>query len=256
MKFFVGILGALVLVEVGVVFFMPGFREWLIAQTEMLSKREGEEKLSQILGEKDQDKKEEKVVVNLKREEEAQVLVAKAEPRSTDIAPASQKNMAEFGTGVQASALPTISYKVTDYASTSPTSTVSTSSTSNVISSSSIRILELMAGSETNADAEYVRFFNDSNEVVSLKGFALKKKTKSGIMSNLVAKEAFSGDIGPRGYFIVAHSEYAGKADLRYSNKSSALAYKDNSVLLYNAEGVLIDEVSYSTLEKDQLWHR
>lgn len=75
---------------------------------------------------------------------------------------------------------------------------------------------------------------------------------------NLVSSGAFLGVIAPKSFFLVGHKNFKGSptADLIYSANSNNLAYTNNSAVLYNTEGAIIDEVSWSEIAKSQSFER
>lgn len=104
-----------------------------------------------------------------------------------------------------------------------------------------------------NSKDEFVELYNPNNSDINLIGYALKKKTSSGAESNLVSSASFSGTIVAFGYYLIAPQNnddgtpnYTGSVapDLFYSGKSYSIA-DNNTVLLYNKEGVLQDKVGF-----------
>lgn len=111
--------------------------------------------------------------------------------------------------------------------------------------SSTILISEIMTSQTSASKNEFIELFNASNNDIDLTGYTLKKKTKSGSESALVSSAKFSGIIPSRGYFLISHPDYKTiNADLAYSSTSYSIA-DNNTVLLYNKEGNLIDKVGY-----------
>lgn len=111
-----------------------------------------------------------------------------------------------------------------------------------------IVINEIMTENENSTKNEFVELYNTGGETVILDGYELTKKTKSGKESNLLASTKFFGEISARKYFLIAHPDYKDtiKADIEYSGSSYSIA-DDNSVLLYDAEGELLDLVGYGS---------
>ncbi|OGZ65410.1 MAG: hypothetical protein A3C50_03660 [Candidatus Staskawiczbacteria bacterium RIFCSPHIGHO2_02_FULL_43_16] len=113
-----------------------------------------------------------------------------------------------------------------------------------------VLIHEVQTEGQTVKD-EFITLYNPNDVAVNLQGFALKKKTAGGTESNLVSSAAFTGSIGSGGYFLIAPQanddgteNYTGSAlpDLRYSGSSFSIA-DTNVILLYDANGALVDEV-------------
>lgn len=98
---------------------------------------------------------------------------------------------------------------------------------------------------------QFIELYNPSQVAVNLKGFVLKKKASTGKESNLVSSAAFSGTIPALGFFLIVPQSYSGSAlpDLHYSGSSYSLAQKDNAVLLYNASGILLDQVGFGKVQ-------
>ncbi len=111
-----------------------------------------------------------------------------------------------------------------------------------------ILITEVQVAGQT-ANDEFIELYNPNNVDIDLSGFALKKKTSSGTESNLVSSAGFSGTIPANRYFlIVPQSGYMGAAtpDLHYSGASYSIT-PNNTVLLYNNNGILLDKVGFGT---------
>ena len=110
-----------------------------------------------------------------------------------------------------------------------------------------------------NADYEFVEFYNPTSAAVALTGWSVKKKTSTGNESPLIASSRFEGKIIPAGRHFLAANEggYSGAitADIGWA-KSNTLAYKDNAVVLYDANGGKIEEVDWSEILKGQSFRR
>ena len=118
---------------------------------------------------------------------------------------------------------------------------------------------EIRAGTNENgAEDEFVELYNPTDQTISLTGWSLKKKTNSGSESSLVNSSVFSGSIAPKSFFLIAHANYKGSktADLVYSANSNNLAYTNNSVLLYDAGGNVVDELSWTEIPTGQSLER
>jgi len=119
-----------------------------------------------------------------------------------------------------------------------------------------VLIFEIQAGSGLNANEEFIKLYNPNNQAVDLAGWSLKRKSQSGKEYNLVSTSKFEGKIPPVGYFIIAHKDYSGLADLKYSNNSNPLSYSGDTVLLINSAGEIADTVNYLKLERGGIWQR
>jgi len=119
-------------------------------------------------------------------------------------------------------------------------------SPSPTIAARKILINEVQIAGATAYD-EFVELYNPGDSALDLSGWALKKKTSSGTESNLVSKTSFTGVIPARGFFLIAHQTgYTGSVapDLRYSGSTYSVS-ASSTVLLYDASGLLIDEVGF-----------
>lgn len=120
-------------------------------------------------------------------------------------------------------------------------------------------ISEVFAGSEQSSDDEFVELYNPTSQAVDLTGWFIKKKSSSGSESSLVAATRLQGkQIPAGGYLLIAReNKYLGTVtpDALWAS-SISLAYTNNAVLLYGADGVLVDETAWSELSKGQSWRR
>ena len=122
-----------------------------------------------------------------------------------------------------------------------------------------VLISEVMAGSSESSDYEFIEIYNPGSAAIDLTGWTMKKKTSSGSESTLVVASRLEGkSILPGKYLLLAHEEgYTGSvsADIWWP-KSYTLAYTNNSVLIYNASGSLVDQVSWPDIPKDKSYER
>ncbi|MBI4133438.1 lamin tail domain-containing protein [Candidatus Uhrbacteria bacterium] len=97
------------------------------------------------------------------------------------------------------------------------------------------------------ATDEFVELYNPTSTPVSLAGFTLQKLTASGNASNLVS--AFPEiTIAAHSYLLIAHpTGYDGAVlgDLVYTTTASLA--KDNTVVLLDASGAILDQVGFGT---------
>ncbi len=115
-------------------------------------------------------------------------------------------------------------------------------------------ISEVMAGKDGAANWDFVELHNAGTSAVNLTGWSVKKKSSTGNESALVTSSRFEGKtISAGGYLLLAHPDYTGvpAADVVWP-KSYVLAYTNNAVVLYGANGVKADEISWTEIPKGQ----
>ena len=115
-----------------------------------------------------------------------------------------------------------------------------------------ILISEIQIGGETVYD-EFIELYNPTDQEIDLENWDLKRKTKSGTESNMLNN--IEGAIPARGYFLIIPRANCGDdnnancyqgltiADDEYTTNS--FLAKDNTVLLYDYNGNLIDRVGW-----------
>jgi micrococcal nuclease len=115
-------------------------------------------------------------------------------------------------------------------------------------------ITEIQIGGVTAQD-EFIELFNANATEVSVTAWSLKKKTQAGNESNLISAQAFSGTIPAGKHFLIVpqtpmdgSSPYTGATlpDTTYSGASYSIA-ANNTVLVYEASGTLLDKVGYGS---------
>ena len=143
-----------------------------------------------------------------------------------------------------------------DAATSTPSSTPPTNNSDNV---NKIVISEIMVGSELGSDDEFIELWNQGTQVVVLTGWSIKKKTSSGAESTLVSASRLEGKSIPAGKKLLLANEggYKGSTptDIGWP-KSYTLAYTNNSVVLYDANGNKIDEADWTEIPKNQSYER
>lgn len=115
-------------------------------------------------------------------------------------------------------------------------------------------ISEIMAGKDGAANWDFVELHNLGSGAVNLTGWSVKKRSSTGSESALVAVSRLEGKIIPAdGYLLLAHPDYAGtpSADVVWP-KSYTLAYTNNAVAMYNANGEKVSEVSWAEIPKGE----
>ncbi len=122
-----------------------------------------------------------------------------------------------------------------------------------------VLISEIMAGSESSSLDEFLELYNPTSCVINLSGWTVKKRTSTGNESMLVAMSRLEGkSIPAESYFLLANEggyTSAVQPDVWWP-KSYTLAYANNAIVIYNADGAKIDEVSWTEIPKGQSWAR
>lgn len=121
--------------------------------------------------------------------------------------------------------------------------------------STNILISEIMAGAEGNSSYEFIELFNPTANPIDLTGWSIKKKSSSGSESTLVTTNRLKGKIiHSNKYFLLANEGgYDGQVAVDvFWPKSYTLAYTNNSIVIYNFNNELVEEVSWTEIPKDQ----
>ncbi|MCK4891463.1 MAG: lamin tail domain-containing protein, partial [Candidatus Pacebacteria bacterium] len=113
-------------------------------------------------------------------------------------------------------------------------------------------ISEIQISGETVCD-EFVELYNPTNLEINLDGCDLKRKTKSGTESNMLNN--IEGVIPAYGYFLIiprancgdskTENCYKGTVVIDDEYTTNSFLAKDNTVLLYDSDGNLIDKVGW-----------
>lgn len=124
----------------------------------------------------------------------------------------------------------------------------------NPIGVGRVLVSEIMVGADASANYEFIELYNAGSAPVDLTGWVIKKKTSSGSETSLVASKLFSGKIiQPGRYLLLGNgSGYAGSTPLDISWASSnTLAYKNNSIVVYDADGYKLEEIGWDEIPKN-----
>ncbi|MDD4761685.1 MAG: lamin tail domain-containing protein [Candidatus Pacebacteria bacterium] len=124
----------------------------------------------------------------------------------------------------------------------------------SAISEGKICFSEVKAGSDGNADDEYIKVVNLGSEKINLEGWTIKKKSSTGMETTLVSAGLLTEkSISGKGQMIFGNSEgYSGVADILWP-KSYNLAYEKNGVIFYDETGKKIDEINWESLVKGEI---
>lgn len=128
---------------------------------------------------------------------------------------------------------------------------------SAVIEKGDVVINEIqVSGGTGKTTQEFIELYNSTERDIELVGFSLKKKTKAQITppGALLDAADFAGIIPSRGYFLISHPDFkeAIIADLAYSVNLSGTFPSiagDNTILLYDKDGILLDKVGYGSAQ-------
>lgn len=120
-----------------------------------------------------------------------------------------------------------------------------------------ILISEIMAGVDGNSSYEFIEFFNPTANSIDLTGWSIKKRNSKGNEEPLISSNHFKGRIIlSNRYFLLANEDGYGltsspQADVFWP-KSYTLAYTNNAIVIYNANGELVEEVNWTEISKGQ----
>ncbi len=119
-----------------------------------------------------------------------------------------------------------------------------------------ILISEVMAGTISSAQDEFIELYNPNERAVSLEGWSIKKRSGTGSESSFVSPARFKeSSIPPYRYFLIAHEAgYANTAvlpDILWP-KSYSLSSREGALVLYNPEGETADEANWDSIPKNQ----
>jgi len=116
-----------------------------------------------------------------------------------------------------------------------------------------ILVSEIMVGADSGSNDEFIELYNAGSAPVDMTGWTIKKKTSSGSESSLVAAKLFSGKIIPPGHYLLLGNGagYAGSVPLDISWASSnTLAYKNNAIVVYDADDYKLEEIGWDEIPK------
>lgn len=142
---------------------------------------------------------------------------------------------------------------VPDIPATSTTPIIPTALPVQSNAANHILISEIMVGMEGNVDYEFIELFNPTSQSIDLTGWSIKKKSSTGSESTLVSSSRLEGKIIPANkYYLFANEGgYSGSVSPDvFWPKSYTLAYSNNSVIIYNANNELIEEVAWTEIQK------
>ncbi|MBI5732513.1 lamin tail domain-containing protein [Candidatus Jorgensenbacteria bacterium] len=124
---------------------------------------------------------------------------------------------------------------------------------------SSPLISEIMVGVEGNVNYEFIELYNPNTVSIDLSGWSIKKRSSVGSESSFVATDRLRGKmIQPKRRFLLVNAGgYNGNVtpDVKWAI-SNTLAYTNNSVILYNAAGIKVEEISWNEIPKGQSYER
>jgi len=137
--------------------------------------------------------------------------------------------------------------------------TMPASTSTPPVVAANVFVSEIMAGMDGNANYEFIELYNPGISSVDLTGWSIKKRNSSGTESSFVVSSRLEGKIIPSGkYFLIVNDGgYTGSVSADVSWPSSyTLAYTNNAIILYNAQGGVAEEVSWNEILKNQSWER
>ncbi|MBI4993861.1 lamin tail domain-containing protein [Candidatus Wolfebacteria bacterium] len=123
-----------------------------------------------------------------------------------------------------------------------------------------IIISEIMAGSDASVNYEFIELYNPNSFAIDLTGWSIKKISSSGSESTLVSNNTKGNfkdkKIMSNKYLLLANKDgYNGivQPDIFYS---SALAYKNNAIVIYDKNGNKIEELGWQEIPKNKSYER
>ena len=122
-----------------------------------------------------------------------------------------------------------------------------------------VLISEVMVGNDTSGSYEFIELYNAGSGSVDLSGWSIKKLSSTGKEYSFVSKDRFKDlNLLPRQYLLLANEKgYTGAPtpDILCPG-SYSLAYKENGINFYDADGKLIDELYWPEIPKNQSYNR
>lgn len=120
-----------------------------------------------------------------------------------------------------------------------------------------ILINEIMTGTDTNPGHEFIELYNPTSAAVDLTGWFIRKKSSSGNESALLSASRLNKkSIAPGKYFLITNAAYTELiADATWA-ASYSLAQSNNSIILYDKNGIIIDNVSWKEIPKNESYKR
>ncbi|MBI5306138.1 lamin tail domain-containing protein [Candidatus Wolfebacteria bacterium] len=126
-------------------------------------------------------------------------------------------------------------------------------------SSQRIIISEIMVGSEASADYEFIELYNPNDAAIDLTGWSIKKRNSKNNEETFISAKKFKDKkIMPNKYLLLTNEGgYNGniQTDIFWP-KSYSLAYKNNAVVLYNADGKAIEDIGWDEIAKGRSLER
>lgn len=122
-----------------------------------------------------------------------------------------------------------------------------------------VEFSEIQVGTDAGGSDEFIELYNLGSAMADLTGWAIKKKSSTGAESSLMAASRLEGKQIPAGkkFLLVNESGYTGNvaADATWAS-SNTIAYTNNGLVLYNAEGVIMEEVSWTEIPKNKSYKK
>lgn len=123
---------------------------------------------------------------------------------------------------------------------------------------SPVLINEIFVGDDVSSSNEYIELLNPSAQAIDISGWAIKRRSSTGALNSLVSSSRLEGKLISANSFILIANEggdFVTVADTTWA-KSNTLAYENNSVVLINPNGQVVEEVGWAEIPKGESYAR
>lgn len=115
----------------------------------------------------------------------------------------------------------------------------------NIKAQENIIINEVQIYGEKSSN-DFIELYNPNSETISISGWKLRKKTKTGTESSIRVLPNRT-NISAEGYFLWANSGDGYDSSIHADISSTATLASDNSIALFNSDDSIVDSVSWGS---------